>query len=66
MKRLLQRVCKIVSGRKEKWLTETEYLKLGRIYQKILTAGKKEMPEISKKTDKRRGRITKSDAHNLW
>lgn len=24
------------------------------------------MPEIPKKTDKRRGRIAKSDAHNLW
>ena len=29
-------------------------------------AGEKEMPEIPKKTDKRRGRIAKSDAHNLW
>ena len=66
MKRLLQRVCKMVSGRKEKCLTETEYLKLTRIYQEILTAGEKEMPEIPKKTDKRRGRIAKSDAHNLW
>ena len=66
MKRLLQRACKIVSGRKEKCLTETEYLKLTRIYQEILRTGEKEMPEIPKKTDKRRGRIAKSDAHNLW
>ena len=66
MKRLLQRVCKMVSGRKEKCLTEKEYLKLALIYKKILTAGAKEMPEIPKKTDKRRGRIAKSDAHNLW
>ena len=62
---MIQRACKMVSGRKEKCLTETEYLKLGRIYQEILMAGEKEMPEIPKKTDKRRGRIVKSDAHNL-
>ena len=55
-----------MSGRKEKCLTEAEYLKLRRIYQGILTAGEKEMPEIPKKTDKRQGRIAKSDAHNLW
>ena len=32
----------MVSGRKEKCLTEKEYLKLGRIDQKILVAGEKE------------------------
>jgi transposase len=30
------------------------------------SAGEKEMPEIPRKKDKRRGRIAKSDAHNLW
>lgn len=66
MKRLLQRSCKIVSMRKEKCLTEEEYLKLQRIYSDTLVAGEKEMPEIPRKTDKQRGRIAKSDAHNLW
>lgn len=66
MKRLLQRACKIVSSRQEKCLTESEYLKLQRIYTKILTKGEKEMPAIPQRTDKRRGRIAKSDAHNLW
>lgn len=66
MKRLLKRTCKIVSMRKEKCLTEKEFLKLQRIYSHILAAGEKEMPEIPQKTDKRRGRLAKSDAHNLW
>ncbi len=66
MKRLLKRACKIVSSRKEKCLTGNEFLKLQRIYNDILCAGEKEMPEIPRKTDKRRGRIAKSDAHNLW
>lgn len=66
MKRLLQRACKIVSARQIKCLTEPEYIKLQRIYKKILTKGEKEMPAILQRTDKRRGRIAKSDAHNLW
>ena len=41
-------------------------MKLQRIYSYILTAGEKELPEIPRKTDKRRGRLAKSDAHNLW
>lgn len=66
MKRLLKRACKIVSMRKEKCLTEKEFLKLQRIYSNILAAGEREMPQIPRKTDKRRGRLAKSDAHNLW
>jgi transposase-like protein len=66
MKRLLQKVCKMVSRRKEKCLTEDEHLKLQRLYKKILAAGKTEMPPIPEKTTKRRGKVAKSDAHNLW
>lgn len=66
MKRLLQRVCKMVSRRKEKCLAEDEYLKLQRLYKKILAAGNKELPPIPEKTTKRRGKVAKSDAHNLW
>lgn len=66
MKRLLQRVCKMVSRRKEKCLTADEYLKLQRLYKKILAAGKTELPPIPEKTTKRRGKVAKSDAHNLW
>ncbi|MBX9587625.1 MAG: IS66 family transposase [Gammaproteobacteria bacterium] len=66
MKRLLQKTCKIVSSRKEKCLTANEYLKLQRLYRKILSVGEQELPAIPKKTTKRRGRVAKSDAHNLW
>ena len=66
MKRLLQKICKMVSGRKEKCLTADEYLKLQRLYKKILAGGKTEMPPIPEKTTKRRGKVAKSDAHNLW
>ena len=66
MKRLLQRVCKMVSRRKEKCLTANEHLKLQHLYKKILLAGKKELPPIPEKTTKRGGKVAKSDAHNLW
>lgn len=66
MKRLLQKICKMVSRRKDKCLTAAEYLKLQRLYQKILAAGEKELPPIPEKTTKRRGKVAKSDAHNLW
>jgi len=66
MKRLLQRVCKMVSRHKEKCLTADEYLKLRRLYKKILATGNKELPPIPEKTTKRRGKVAKSDAHNLW
>ena len=62
----MQRVCKMVSRREDKCLTEKEYLKLERLYQKILTAGEQELPPIPEKTTKRRGKIAKSDAQNLW
>ena len=66
MKRLLQKICKIVSRRKEKCLTQDEYLKLERLYKKILAAGEIELPVVPEKTTKRRGKVAKSDAHNLW
>jgi len=65
MKRLLQTTCKIVSQKKRKRLTKKAYAKLQRNYRNILTRGKKEMPAVLKKTDGRRAKIAKSDAHNL-
>jgi len=61
MKRLLKKTCKMVSSPKEKCLTADEYLKLTRLYRKIISVGEKELPET-----KRRGKVAKSDAHNLW
>ena len=66
MKRLLKKACKMVSSRKEKCLTTDEYIKLARLYRKIIAAGEKELPAIPEKTTKRRGKVAKSDAHNLW
>jgi hypothetical protein len=66
MKRLLQQTCKTVSKRKRKRLTSTEYKTLQRRYRNILTRGDKELPAIPAKPNGRRGKLAKSDAHNLW
>ena len=66
MKNLLQRTCKAVSGRPEKCLTDGEYKNLQKNYRNILTRGEKELPQIPVKPSGRRGKMAKSDAHNLW
>jgi hypothetical protein len=66
MKRLLKQICKIVSKRKRKKLTRKEYNKLQKRYRHILTRGEKEMPAIPPEPKTQRGKMAKSDAHNLW
>jgi transposase len=66
MKRLLQQTCARVSKRKRKKLNCREYAKLQKRYRNILTRGEKELPPIPAKQNGKRGRIAKSDAHNLW
>ena len=66
MKRLLQEMCRTVSEREEKCVSDKEYANLQKRYRNILTRGGKELPEIPEKPKGRRGRIAKSDAHNLW
>ena len=66
MKRLLQETCTRVSKRKRKKLTEREYKRLQKRYRNILTRGEKELPPIPPRQNGKRGRIAKSDAHNLW
>lgn len=66
MKRVLRETCKTVSGRTEKCLTDTEYSQLQKRYRNILTRGEKELPEIPAKPNGQRGKMAKSDAHNLW
>jgi hypothetical protein len=66
MKRLLQQTCAKVSKRKCKKLTKTEYTNLQKRYRNILTRGEKELPPIPPRQNGKRGRIAKSDAHNLW
>jgi len=65
MKALLQEACAQVTRRKWKRLTKKQYARLQRRYRNILTRGAAELPPIAKKTTGRRGRIAKSDAHNL-
>jgi len=66
MKRLLQETCAIVAKRKLKRLTKKEYKKLQKRYRDILTQGAEELPPIPPRQKGKRGKIAKSDAHNLW
>ena len=66
MKRLLKQASKIVAKRKRKKLTSGEYQKLLKNYRNIITRGGNELPLIPPKPKTQRGRIAKSDAHNLW
>ncbi|MCK5189109.1 MAG: transposase, partial [Methylococcales bacterium] len=66
MKRLLQETCIKVSKSTEKKLCEKELANLQKRYRNILTRGEKELPPIPPKPSGKRGKIAKSDAHNLW
>ena len=65
MKRLLKSACAQVGKSKRKKLTEKQYASLQRCYRNVLTRGEKELPPVAKKPKGRRGKIAKSDAHNL-
>lgn len=65
IKRLLQETCVVVSSRKRKKLTTGEIENLQKRYRNILTRGEKELPPIPPKPSGKRGKIAKSDAHNL-
>jgi transposase len=66
MKRLLQHTCVRVAKRKRKRLSPREYDQLQKHYRNILTRGGEELPSIPARQNGKRGRIAKSDAHNLW
>jgi len=66
MKRLLQETCARVAKRKRKKLTAPEYALVQKRYRNIITRGGKELPPIPPRQNGKRGRIAKSDAHNLW
>jgi hypothetical protein len=66
MKRLLQKTCVIVARRKSKKLNAREYRNLQRRYRNILARGEMELPPIPARQNGKRGRIAKTDAHNLW
>ena len=65
MKRLLQEACAKVSLNTEKRLSDQDFAGLKRSYQDILSLGKKELPPIPPKPSGKRGKLAKSDAHNL-
>jgi transposase len=65
LKGLLQAYCAKVSRKKNKRLSQRQYACLQRRYRNILTRGETEMPPIPEKRTKRRGKIAKSEAHNL-
>lgn len=66
MKKLLQETCRKVAKRDEKCLTVKEYTNVQKRYRNILTRGSKELPEVPPKPKGKRGKMAKSDAHNLW
>lgn len=66
MKSLLLETCKKVSKRKKKRLSQKQYADLQKRYRKIITRGESELPAIPEKPNGKRGKIAKSDAHNLW
>ena len=66
MKRLLLRTCHQVATRDHKTLTPNEYKALQKRYRTLLTQGAKELPPIPPRLNGQRGRVAKSDAHNLW
>ncbi|MDO9311841.1 MAG: transposase [Nitrosomonas sp.] len=66
MKRLLQETCKEVSKSTEKCLSDKAFVNLQKRYRNILTCAEKELPVIPPKSSGKRGKLAKSDAHNLW
>lgn len=66
IKRLLQETCVKVSKSQQKKLTDKDYANLQKRFRNIITRGGKELPPIPPKPSGKRGRIAKSDAHNLW
>jgi transposase len=65
MKRLLQQTCAEVSKSREKRLPDKALNNLQKRYRNILTRGEKELPPIPPKPSGKRGKLAKSDAHNL-
>ncbi len=66
MKRLLQETCKKVAQSKDKKLDDQAYANLQKRYRNIMTRGEKQLPPIPPKPSGKRGKLAKSDAHNLW
>ena len=66
MRRTLQESCRAVAKSEDKRLSDEAYRNLQKCYRAILTRGEKELPAIPERAQGQRGKIAKSDAHNLW
>jgi len=66
MKRLLKETCAKVSKSEDKKLPDHDYTNLQKRFRNIITRGEKELPPVPPKPSGKRGKIAKSDAHNLW
>ena len=66
MKRLLLDACHAVAQRDEKILNESQYKAVQKRYRTILTQSERELPPIPPRQKGQRGKVAKSDAHNLW
>ncbi len=66
MKRLLKETCVKASKSEQKKLSDKDYANLQKRFRNIISRGEKELPLIPPKPRGKRGKIAKSDAHNLW
>jgi hypothetical protein len=66
LKRLLQNTRARVAKRDDKQLTEAQYKSLRKRYRAILAQGAQQLPPLPPRKKGSRGRLAKSDAHNLW
>ena len=66
LKRLLKNTRAKVAERESKQLTEAEYKRLRKRYRAILAEGAQQLPPLPPRKKGSRGRLAKSDAHNLW
>ena len=66
MKRLLVATCHTIRECDDKRFTPSEYKALKKRYRTILTQGARELPPIPPRQNGQRGKVAKSDAHNLW
>lgn len=66
MKRLLKDAALAISQTPDKRLDDQQLARLQKRYRAILTRGEKELPPVPPRPTGKRGRLAKSEAHNLW
>lgn len=66
MKRLLKDTALAISQTPDKCLDDKEQAKLQKRYRAVLTRGEKELPPVPPRPTGKRGKLAKSEAHNLW